>query len=133
MYFVLKYIHMYLLYEGLRKYINPCIAGKYASFLFFPVEGVCQAPCIVCQLWVACKGTFMRPQEGYHVGVQILGFYLNVYHQLLCIQLPRWQPPCTHRAALESGPTELEIILMSGRRPVVPRLGGSRLTCSVKF
>ena len=77
--------------------------------------------------------TEMRPQEGYHVGVQILGFYLNVYHQLLCIQLPRWQPPCNHRAALESGPTEPEIILMSGRRPVVPRLGGSRLTCSVKF
>ena len=77
--------------------------------------------------------TEMRPPEGCHVGVQILGFYLNVYHQLLCIQLPRWQPPCNHRAALESGPTEPEIILMSGRRPVVPRLGGSRLTCSVKF
>ena len=75
----------------------------------------------------------MRPQEVYHVGVQILGFYLNVFHQLMCIQLPRWQPPCNHRAALESGPTEPEIILMSGRRPVVPRLGGSRLTCSVKF
>ena len=128
MYFVLKYIHMYLLYEGLRKYINPCIAGKYASFLFFPVEGVRQAPCIVCLADSADSGlparahlfTEMRPQEVYHVGVQILGFYLNVFHQLMCIQLPRWQPPCNHRAALESGPTEPEIILMSGRRPVVP-------------
>ena len=54
--------------------------------------------------------TEMRPQEGYHVGVQILGFYLNVYHQLLCIQLPRWLPPCSHHAAWESGPTEPETI-----------------------
>ena len=56
--------------------------------------------------------TEMRPQEGYHDGVQILGFYLNVYRQLLllCIQLPRWQPPCSHRAAWESGPTGPETI-----------------------
>lgn len=78
---------MYLLYEGLRKYINPCTAGKYASFLFFPVEGVRQAPCIVCRLWVACEGTFIHRNETsgrYHVGVQILGFYLNVWAETSC-------------------------------------------------
>ena len=28
--------------------------------------------------------TEMRPQEGYHVGVQILGFYLNVWVETSC-------------------------------------------------
>ena len=28
--------------------------------------------------------TEMRPQEGYHVGVQILGFYLNVWAETSC-------------------------------------------------
>ena len=65
--------------------------------------------------------TKMRPQEGYHVGVQILGFYLNVYHQLLCIQLPRWQPPCSHRATWESGLTEPEIIWKIHRVKVSPQ------------
>ena len=65
--------------------------------------------------------TEMRPQEVYHVGVQILGFYLNVFHQLMCIQLPRWQPPCSHRATWESGLTEREIIWKIHRVKVSPQ------------
>ena len=82
---------MYLLYEGLRKYINPCIAGKYASFLFFPVEGVRQAPCIVCRLWVACEGTFIHRNEApgkVSCWSSDLGFYLDVWAEISC-SMPR--------------------------------------------
>ena len=82
----------------------------------------------ICRIWAGSsilvseseKKRSLEPLFGKWIGPQhsitCSTLWLNMllitgpYHQLLCIQLPHWQPPCRHRAAWESGPTEPEII-----------------------